>query len=236
MHARSLIVATIVLVMVRTGATKEALWIEGEDDTNSSFNRHGWYQSTNIGKALLAPGQPGVAEGDWHVHFGDSEATATYRFDIAEGGTYTWWIRLNPFRNQNGGGNYSYRHRSLRGSWSSWASLDVSEARDRMIDLVDPGIDIRFIAWCHGGAFTFSRGTYELQVRLSLREGDQDNHGGIDVMALTNFPWSPTGEKHSPVPPWHRPAINLNYPAETETALQSHKPFCIDNQRYYQYI
>jgi hypothetical protein len=193
--ARFLIVAVLVLTAAWAQATagKEAIWIEGEDYTSSSFNGHSWYQNTNIGKALLSPGQPGVSEGTWHVHFSNSEATATYRFDIADGGTYTWWIRLNPFRNQNGGGNYSYRHRSVRGSWSPWEFLDVSEARDRMIDLVDPGIDIRFIAWCHGGAFAFSRGTYELQVRLSLRAGDQDNHGGIDVMALTNFPWSPTG-------------------------------------------
>ncbi len=62
-----------------------------------------------------------------------------------------------------------------------------------MIDLVDPGIDIRFIAWCYGAAFDLARGPYELQIRLSLREKDQDNHGGIDVMALTNFPWAPTG-------------------------------------------
>ena len=193
MHTRLLIVMVAALAMGQTVTAKEAHWIEGEDYTNSSFNRHGWYQNTNIGKDLLSPGQSGVSDGAWHTHFAGNEATATYRVEIVEGGTYTWWIRLNPFRNQSGGGNYSFRHRRLRGSWSSWESLDVSEARDRMIDLVDPGIDIRFIAWCHGGTFSFSRGTYELEIRLSLRPGDQDNHGGIDVMALTNFPWSPTG-------------------------------------------
>ena len=171
----------------------EAFWIEGEAYTSSSFNRHSWYQNTNIGKDLLSPGRPGGSEGDWHTHYGDREATATYRFEVVEGGTYTWWIRLNPFRNRNGGGNYSYRHRPVRGSWSSWEALDVSEARDRMIDLVDPGIDIRFIAWCYGDTFTLSRGTYELEVRLSRAEGDEENYGGIDVMALTNFAWSPTG-------------------------------------------
>jgi len=194
-YARLLVVVTLALTALwaQAAAGKEAIWIEGEDCTSSSFNRHGWYQNTNISKDLLSPGQPGVSDGDWHAHFGDSEATATYRFDITESGTYTWWIRLNPFRNQSGGGNYSVRRRSVHGSWSSWESLDVSEARDRMIDLVDPGIDIRFIAWSHGGGFALSRGTYELQVRLTPREGDQDNHGGIDVIAMTNFPWSPTG-------------------------------------------
>jgi hypothetical protein len=32
-----------------------------------------------------------------------------------------------------------------------------------------------------------------LEVRLSRREGDKDNHGGIDVMAIVNFPWAPAG-------------------------------------------
>jgi len=172
---------------------KEAIWIEGEDAASSSFNGHGWYRNTNIGKDLLSPGQPGGPDGDWHVHFGDSEAIATYRFSVTEGGAYTWWVRLNPFRNSNGGGNYSYRYRSTRGPWSAWETLDTSDARDNMIDLVDPGIDIRFIAWCYGAAFELPEGLYELQIRLSLRDGEQDNHGGIDVMALTNFSWAPTG-------------------------------------------
>ena len=186
----------VVLALVVSGpiaAGKEALWIEGENHATSSFNQHGWYQNTNISKGLLSPARPGTSEGTWHTHYGGGEATATYRFNVAEGGTYTWWIRLNPFRNQNGGGNYSVRHKSGRGTWSSWESVDTSEARDRMIDLVNPGIDIRFIAWCHAGVFTSPRGTCELQVRLAPREGDPENHGGIDVMALTNFPWAPTG-------------------------------------------
>ncbi len=183
----------LAIAMAQGAVGKEAIWIEGEDCANSSFNGHGWYRSSNLRKDLLSPGEPGQSEGGWHVHFGDADAIATYRFRIDEGGSYTWWVRLNPFRNSNGGGNYSYRHRSTRGSWSSWQTLDTSDARDRMIDLVNPGIDIRFIAWCYGAAFDLTPGGYELQIRLSLRDGEQDNHGGIDVMAMTNFPWAPTG-------------------------------------------
>lgn len=186
----------LLVLLSRAAAAREALWIEGEQYVSSSFNRHGWYQNTNIVKGLLSPGTPGGAEGGWHAHYagsGAEQATALYRFTIAEGGNYAWWIRLNPFRNSSGGGNYSHRLRSLDGSWSPWQSLDVSEARDGMIDLVDPGIDIRFIGWCFGGRFDLAPGSYELEVRLSRREGDKDNHGGIDVMALVNFPWAPTG-------------------------------------------
>jgi hypothetical protein len=187
----------ILLVLLSQAAVaREALWIEGEQYVSSSFNRHGWYQNTNIAKGLLSPGVPGVSEGNWHTHYtnaGSEQATALYRFAIAEGGSYAWWVRLNPFRNSSGGANYGYRHRRLGSSWGPWQSLDVSEARSGMIDLVDTGIDIRFIAWCFGGRFDLVPGTYELEVRLSRREGDKDNHGGIDVMALVNFPWAPAG-------------------------------------------
>ncbi len=198
----------LLAALMQGAAAREAHWIEGESYASSSFNRHGWYQNTNIVKGLLSPGSPGVSEGAWHTHYtsGNSseEARALYRFTIAESGTYTWWVRLNPFRNSSGGGNYSYRYRQSGGSWTAWTDLDVSEARDGMIDLVDPGIDIRFIGWCFGGRFPFTPGPYELEIRLIRRAGDKDNHGGIDVMALVNFPWAPTGT----VPPDTREPVS----------------------------
>lgn len=102
-------------------------------------------------------------------------------------------IRLNRFTNKSGGANYSYRYKPPCGSWTSWKTLDVSEARDGTVELVDPGIDTRFIAWRFGEIFNLACGPYELQMRLSRRSGDEENHGGIDVMAFTNFPWAPTG-------------------------------------------
>jgi len=197
---RQLCLTVFLLLVLSPGPApaNEAIWIEGEDYTTSSFNRHGWYQNTNIQKDLLSPGEPGLSNGDWHVHFTDNEypdsATVTYSFSIVEGGTYLWWIRLNPFINQNGGANYGYRLKRPRGLWGAWKDLDVSQARDHMIDLVDPGIDIRFIAWSFGDTFDFIRGSYQLQIRVSDREGaDEQSHGGIDVMALTSFPWAPSG-------------------------------------------
>jgi hypothetical protein len=175
--------------------SREAVWIEGEDYSSSTFNQHGWYQNTNIARDLLSPGDPGTANGAWHTHYATSSsaAVASYSITITEGGLYTWWIRLNPFRNHKGGANYSYTYRRTRGTWQSWKSLDASEARDTMIDLVDPGIDIRFMAWARAESIELMPGSYELQIRISPRAGDRENHGAIDVMAFANFPWAPTG-------------------------------------------
>jgi hypothetical protein len=206
---------------------REAIWIEGENCASTSFNRHGWYQNTNIKKDLLSPGTPGGTSGNWVAHYtgnGSSErASATYPFTLAEGGTYSWWIRLNPFSNSNGGGNYSYRYRPTRGTWTAWKALDVSEAKDQMIDLVEPGIDIRFIAWCYGGALELTRGSYELEVSLTRREGDAENHGGIDVMALVNFPWAPAGV----IPP--DPNVPTSGPSDWFTLTAGPDPFSPDS-------
>lgn len=217
----------LLIALSHAVSAREAIWIEGEKCASTSFNRHGWYQDTNIKKDLLSPGTPGGASGAWLVHYtgkGSTEqASATYKFTIAEGGTYSWWIRLNPFSNSNGGGNYSYRYRPDRGTWPAWKALDVSEAKDQMIDLVEPGIDIRFIAWCYGGALELARGSYELEVSLSRRDGDSDNHGGIDVMALVNFPWAPAGV----IPP--DPNVPPAGPGDWFTLMAGPDPFSADS-------
>ena len=223
------VVAVFILSVVvpHIGRGAEALWIEGEDYVNSSFNRHSWYQNTAIRKDLLSPGTPGVSDGAWHTHYAGSyserQAVARYRLEIREGGTYTWWIRLNPFRNHNGGANYSYRYRSSGGAWTDWEPLDVSDARDSMIDLVDPGIDIRFIAWCPGGMLSFAPDSYDLEIRLVGGENDKENHGGIDVMALANFAWAPTGV----VPP--DPDVAAPGPDDWFVLMAGPDPFSADS-------
>lgn len=182
---------------------REAHWIEGEDFATSTFNQHSWYQNTNISKDLLSPGTGGVSDGEWHAHYsnsGNETATATYSFETAEPGPYACWIRLNPFRNANGGGNYSI---SMDGG--AFQPIDTSTSQSPL-DLVDPGIDIRFIDWVAAGSFDLAPGTHTLRVRLTRRPGDSDNHGGIDVLALVNFPWAPAGTlPPDPTPPTPEP-------------------------------
>jgi len=61
-----LCIAGLLLSVFVSGYSKarEALWIEGEDYTSSSWNNHSWYSGTNISKDLLSPGKPGESNGD----------------------------------------------------------------------------------------------------------------------------------------------------------------------------
>ena len=199
--------ATLIITAVISipAAANEAIWIEGEDYTSSTFvetqGAGRWYHNDKISRDLLSPGEPGVSDGDWHSHYMSNNrhnsGTATYTVTAGEGGNYSWWIRLNPFRNNNGGADYSYSINS-----GPWVEIDMSYVTSRL-DIVDPGIDIRFMAWTFGGVVDLARGSHTLRVRISDRDGaDKESHGGIDVIAFTNFPWAPTGVvKPDPNPP-----------------------------------
>ncbi len=205
---RNLIISVVLFVSVCLSITvgaNEVIWIEGEDYSTSTFvEKQGagsWYHNDKIMKDLLSPGEPGVSEGEWHTHYTSNNfpdsGIATYSFDVTEGGNYSWWIRLNPFHNSNGGADYSYSIDD-----ENWKDIDLSYVTNRL-DLVDPGVDIRFIAWTFGGSVDLSVGSHKLKVQISDRNGaDKEGHGGIDVIAFTNFPWAPTGVvRPNPNPP-----------------------------------
>ena len=183
----------------------EVIWIEGEDYNTSTFvetqGAGSWYHNDKITKNLLSPGEPGVSDGDWHSHYTSNNfhdsGTAAYSLTVTEGGSYSWWIRLNPFRNSNGGADYSYSIDD-----GVWQDIDLSFVTNQL-DLVDPGVDIRFIAWTFGGSIDLAPGHHTLKVRISDRDGaDEQGHGGIDAIAFTNFPWAPTGVvRPNPNPP-----------------------------------
>ncbi len=171
----------------------EAVWIEGEDyvqpdDYEEHWGGASWYHGTGIDTSLLSGG-------DWHSHYlhhadalgGETHVRASYAFEVDNAGSFDWWIRVNPFHNHRGGGHYAWR---LDGG--EWSDLDVSEVTSR-IDLVDPGIDIRFIGWTWGATLDLSPGEHTLQVRIVGLPGETEVHGGIDCMAMTNYPWAPTG-------------------------------------------
>ncbi len=165
----------------------EALWIEGEDYVSTTFNRHGWY--SNVRTDQLSGNQ-------WVAHYAGTGklASSTYSLVIEEGGTFDLWLRINPFRNGNGGGDYNWRVQNDQGVWSAWTNVDMATVSSS-VNIALPNIDIRNIGWAQGGQIELAPGEYTLEVQLGGQTGltDREVHGGIDVMALVNYPWAPTG-------------------------------------------
>jgi hypothetical protein len=166
----------------------EARWVEGEAPFTHNFNitaAGDWYRNSTVNKSLLSPGG---ASGNWLSHYtnsGSSTGTATYRVNITNPGQFDWWIRLNPFSNSNGGNQYWTRVNST----GAFTRLDAQDVSSRS-DLVDPGIDIRFIGWKYAGKVNLALGNNTIDVRIT---GSGEVHGGIDAMSFTNFPWAPSG-------------------------------------------
>jgi len=164
----------------------EYVWIEGENPTSSGYNQHSWYQNgSDIRKDFFSPGQPEVTDGEWHAHYRGSAndpATAEWQFSVSEGGDYSWWIRLNPWN-----ASYSY---SLDGG--AWNPIDVADAHEYM-NIIPPGIDMRFIGWVEVGTLNLSPGTHTVSVRVEYNTSCGQTHGGVDCMCFVNFGWAPAG-------------------------------------------
>jgi len=169
-----LFVGLLLLFPALLRAADEAIWIEGEDFTSSTYNQHTWYTSSGLDMAKLSAG-------DWAGHYtnGASTADATWNVAVTEGGAYHWWIRLNPFSN-----HYQY---SIDGA--AFQPLDVANVNNSN-NLVVSGLDIRFVGWVYAGSLDLSAGSHAITVRITNGDG---THGGVDCMALVNFSWGPTG-------------------------------------------
>ncbi len=193
----SLSVAIALICVSSTAFAGEYVWLEGEDATPTTFNRHGWYTSTNIQGDLLSPGVPGGASGDWLAHFsnaGDS-AEASWDFSVNEGGTYTVWVRCNPFKT-------SQRWALDGNDWQPMALDDVRGERD----LVDPGIDIRFIGWVKVGPVDLDPGQHTFKIGVDAFEGKA--HAGIDALVVENMGWAPAGTQKSDATAGDTPAAD----------------------------
>ncbi len=152
---------------------QEYIWIEGENPSSNGFIHHGWYD--NVMKMMLS-GR------DWLSHYhGSMEGMAHWKFRVKGGGTYTWWLRCNPTR--------VIQHSSLDGG--EWKRMDLeSDVRGRT--MLSQQIDHRFIGWVRGGRFELEPGEHVISIKTS---SEISNHGGVDCMALVNFPWAPAGTR-----------------------------------------
>ena len=157
----------------------EAIWIEGENASATTFNKHGWYTTASVNTAMLSGGA-------WLGHFSPTDAaTATYSFDVTEGGDYTFWLRCNPHN--------SKMEYALDGGASQ--AVDISDPRERA-NLLTEGIDIRFLAWVKVGKLTLKPGKHSLVIKAL--KGEAEAHAGIDCLAIVNFAWAPTGAAKPP--------------------------------------
>ncbi len=156
-------------------AADEAIWIEGEDFSQSNFNDHGWYG--NVREAALS-------NEDWACHYDKSNgAGIEWTFEVKEGGTYTWYIRLNTFQIAH---DYAFDQGELK-------TLSVEETFGERVNLTPKGIDIRFAQWVKAGEVELEAGEHSLM--MMIQAGEREAHSGIDCMALVNFDWTPSGLK-----------------------------------------
>jgi hypothetical protein len=165
------------------------VWIEGESAAATTFNRHNWYCCQDLRRDLLSPGTPGGAAGDWLAHYANDgrAVTAEYRFAAPAAGTYALWLRISA---------YTVRMR-YQVDAGDWRSIDTESDPREYQNLLAPGkIDLRFLAWVRAGDVDLTAGDHRLVLELSghpERQGGREVHGGIDVVALAGFPWTPAG-------------------------------------------
>ena len=152
-------------------ATAASVWVEGEQPTKASVQKHGWYNS--VKKETLSGNE-------WLSHYGDKPGEASYDVEVAEAGSYTFWARLNPV--------------ASKPSWQldggAWTPVDFKEARGQQNIASDNKPDHRFIAWVKLGALQLAKGKHTIAFRW---EGGASNSGGLDCFVLTTEPFVPAG-------------------------------------------
>lgn len=192
-------------------APPAAIWIEGEDALRTTFNRHGWYSADGVRRDVLSPGKPGGRAGAWLAHYANDGQTATagYDVDVAAGGPYRLWLRASAYQ--------------VGLAWrlddGPAQPIDAAAAARERLNLVAPGIDIRFLAWLDAGEVALAAGRRRLTVEVSghpARNGGREVHGGLDALVLVPaaLPWAPTGALRPPDPsrPAPEPAPDAWFP------------------------
>lgn len=165
---KSLAIAVLVSVASLHAAT---VWVEGEDASRKTVQRHGWYDS--VKKEVLSGG-------NWLSHYGDAAGEAAYDLEIAEAGNYTVWARLNPVASAP----------SWKVDAGAWAKVYLKEPRQQQNISGDGKIDHRFIAWVKVGVVPLAKGRATMSFRW---EGGASNSGGLDCFCMTTEPWVPQG-------------------------------------------
>jgi hypothetical protein len=154
---------------------KAFLWIEGEDATARNVKPHPWwYDKVKRDK---------LSGGDWIHHFDEKvDGTADYELKIPVGGDYHFWIHANPVA-----AKLSYQ--LDKGPWVLIDKID-KKAHDIVNIAADDKPDLRFIAWIEVGTLKLDQGSHLLRFKF---HSDAQHHGGLDVIVLSQEPFTPHG-------------------------------------------
>jgi len=183
------------------------VWIEGEDAETTTYNGHAWYCCDGIRRDVLSPGVPGTSTGDWLAHYDTSsgrEVEARYAFEVEAPGPYALWVRGSAYQ------------------VAAWFAVDGGPRRPLAMDedpyervnLTAPRPELRYLAWVSAGALDLAPGRHELVFGLGHHpgRGPGEVHGAIDAIALTNFPWGPSGGLKPALAPAAQPAPDAWFP------------------------
>lgn len=170
-----------------------SIWIEGEAPLRTTFNRHGWYSADGIRSDLFSPGVPGDRPGAWLAHYstGGVTAEAEYAFAVPAPTRLTMWLRASAYQVRMW----------YRVDDGPQLPIDMESDQREVLNLIAPGIDIRFLAWIRVGELDLTAGPHQLTFGVEghpSRGGGDEVHGGIDAVVLTNARWSPTGALRPP--------------------------------------
>lgn len=157
----------------------DTLWIEGEQPTKHSMNRHPWWYD-QVKTELLSGG-------DFISNFSDKKpGEASYTVTIPAAGEYAFWVRANPTAVK-----LEYRLDSGKKA-GQWTAIPIEkQAVDTQNIAADGGIDLRFLAWCEVGRLKLVKGEHTLRFRM---DSDNNHHGSLDCFVLTTEDFTPQGK------------------------------------------
>ena len=148
----------------------ETIWLEGEDAQRTNVTKHGWYDGVR---------KDSMSDNEWLSHYDKRKpGLATYEFDAAVKGQYTFWWRGNVLLS-----SVSY---SLNGG--EFVEMSFGDKRGEY--MISPKPDHRSLAWVKVGAVPLKSGRNGLTLKFHSKLA---NHGGVDCLALDTAGFVPSG-------------------------------------------
>ena len=132
MLQRGVIVALLTLA---APVRAEWIWVEGEQPSRATVNRHPWYDQVK---------REELSGGDFISNFNEQKAgEAEYTFKVNESGQYDFWVRANPVQ-----ARLSYRLGE-----GPWTPIDLKGQTVGNVNIAADGKpDLRFLVWAKAGS------------------------------------------------------------------------------------